>query len=383
MSELLDVFDDAQLLDRDTRLFLIEALENAEAADWRDILEPFVSPPELALDVLQKTPGVLQRSRKALAQEEARQGRQDEVDPISAAFVTALPGGILAASGLHTVARIGQACRLARVAACEGELWRERARRAAASFAMEAALGEDSPSAGAATRQNASSAWRERFLSLLRPRSDGVYVGECKFRRWLRLGHHMDLRKNAEQLSYKGSRGGGGEWVHYRRYVRFLPPGEDGSQWALVLQDSAPREAAERALIAGVDVLAHENPAKSEGPLPETTPLHPSDLGRLRRRICVGRYTYSPEQGRIMMRYVAADGEYRLTFSLSHGPNSRCSDILTWDHYEMAADGGVGEVINFSLGRLPDWKGGGLEDENKDHFPQMTFRPKIALEHNT
>lgn len=93
-----------------------------------------------------------------------------------------------------------------------------------------------------------------------------------------------------------------GEWVHYRRYVRFLPPGEDGSQWALVLQDSAPREAAERALIAGVDVLAHENPAKSEGPLPETTPLHPSDLGRLRRRICVGRYTYSPEQGRIMMR---------------------------------------------------------------------------------
>lgn len=65
MSELLDVFDDAQLLDRDTRLFLIEALENAEAADWRDILEPFVSPPELALDVLQKTPGVLQRSRKS------------------------------------------------------------------------------------------------------------------------------------------------------------------------------------------------------------------------------------------------------------------------------------------------------------------------------
>jgi hypothetical protein len=26
-------------------------------------------------------------------------------------------------------------------------------------------------------------------------------------------------------------------------------------------------------------------------------------------------------------------------------------------------------------------KGGGLEDEGKDHFPQMNFRPKVALEH--
>ena len=24
---------------------------------------------------------------------------------------------------------------------------------------------------------------------------------------------------------------------------------------------------------------------------------------------------------------------------------------------------------------------GGLEDENKDHFPQMNFRPQVMLEH--
>lgn len=59
-----------------------------------------------------------------------------------------------------------------------------------------------------------------------------------------------------------------------------------------------------------------------------------------------------------------------------------------------------GEVIPFNLGRLPDWspgqaflglgllwlacelrKGGGLEDEGKDHFPEMRFRPKVSLEH--
>ncbi|CAE7319696.1 true [Symbiodinium natans] len=38
------------------------------------------------------------------------------------------------------------------------------------------------------------------------------------------------------------------------------------------------------------------------------------------------------------------------------------------------------EIVNFNLGRLPDWKGGGLEDETKDHFPQMNFRPQMLLE---
>ena len=39
-----------------------------------------------------------------------------------------------------------------------------------------------------------------------------------------------------------------------------------------------------------------------------------------------------------------------------------------------------GRLVGPGVCLLPR-KGGGLEDEGKDHFPQMSFRPKVALEH--
>lgn len=220
--------------------------------------------------------------------------------------------------------------------------------------------------------------WREGYFTTPRPRCDGIYVGECGYKRWVRAGHHADLRKNAEALAVKGGRGS--EWVSYRRYVRLLPPEpETGTQWALVLQDACPREAAERELILGVDPEAHTNPARPEGVLSQAAVTGPSGAEQLRRRICLGNYRFDPEKQEVDIRYAAADGDFHLVFSLSSDGPHGFADRLAWEHYAMEDESS--EMLTFNLGRLPEWKGGGLADENKDHFAQKTFMPKLALEH--
>jgi len=375
MSELLDAFDDAGLLDFETRSFLVEAFANAETSEWRDILEPFISPAEPALAVLEKVPGVLARSQRAL-EKEVKQAEQPKVSFVADAFLKALPCGILASCGLHAVVRCARLCRAARAQAFEEKLWQHRAEWACAHWSLPPTAlpnGDGKP-------------WRQRFLATLRPRCDGIYVGECRFRRWVRLGHHVDLRKNSEALAAYGGPGGFGEWLHYRRYVRLLPRDpSDRSLRALVLTDHCPRDAAEKVLISGVDVRTHENPTKSEGVPSDPSQLGLADPERLRKRICVGSYAYTPGsgsgEGRININYSATDGEYRLTLLLSHGGKHVFSDCLTWESYDLVTSENGGDAINFDLGRLPDWKGGGLADENKDHFPQVKFRPKVALEH--
>ena len=158
--------------------------------------------------------------------------------------------------------------------------------------------------------------------------------------------------------------------------MRLLPVDSEGRHYAMVLQDPCPSEVAEQVLIDGVDFATHSNPVKSEG-LPDTQVAHACDMDRLRKRLCVGQYHFKKENHRLLVTYTAVDGTYRLTFSLKH---QVFSDSLTWEHYDME-DHVRREVIPFNLGRLPDWKGGGLEDEGKDHFPTMNFRPKSSLEH--
>ncbi|OLQ14501.1 putative rhodanese domain-containing dual specificity protein phosphatase [Symbiodinium microadriaticum] len=362
MSELLDVLDDAGVLDRDTRLFLVEALCNAEAEDFADILEPFapgfVEPCLTAL----KVPGVLSRSWKALQKEERIE--EEKMSPLAVVFLQVLGQGVLEASGLHTVSRCARLCRTARDAAAQGDLWQHHVQHTTALWSLPRPdlVGQET--------------WRQLYLAVLRPRCDGIYVGECGFQRWLRVGHHTDMRKNAAALAAYGGRGGQAEWVSYRRYLRLLPPDAEGGRRVLVLQDPCPRNAAERVLVHGVDFATHCNPAKSGG-LPDGAVPSASDADRIRRRICVGTYSFDPKEAMVHVTYDATDGEYRLAFSLRHGGARVTSDCLTWESYELEDRAHAGEIVNFNLGRLPDWKGGGLEDENKDHFPQMNFRPQV------
>lgn len=365
MSELLDAFDEVGLLDGETRAFLVEALAHAEAAEWRNILEPFVTPVEPALLALAHVPHVLERTQRALA---AAVDANAEVSASVEALLRALPG-VLAASGLHCAAQCARVCQSARIAASDVELWRKRTEHSAARWGLPQPV----PPAG-------DISWRERYFSLLRPRCDGIYVAECGFRRWVRLGHHMDLRKNGEALKAFGGRGGTAEWVDYRRYVRLLPRDPtDGSLWAFVLQDPCPREFAEKILASGVDPRSHRNPAKSEGILAEGALPTAVDASRLRKRICVGRYAFSPDNARIDIKYSAGDGDFNVVFQLSHGGPHHFSAHMDWVLLTLTDE--KAEVVTFNLGRLPEWKGGGLMDPGKNHFARMEFRPKASLEH--
>ncbi|CAK9005280.1 unnamed protein product [Durusdinium trenchii] len=366
MSELLDAFDDAGV-DVETKQFLIEALHHAEEAQWSDVLEPFVNGSlEACLAALTK-PQVLLKSAKALEKEMKQAEKSEKISPIALAFLQLLHP-VLGASGLHTVARCAAVCRNAKEAVLKADVWDSHVLRARRWWALPPVPQRLQP------KQPNPAGWRP-FLSTLRPRCDGIYVGECGFQRWLRVGHHSDLRKNSAQLAAYGGRGGQAEWVSYRRYVRLMPPDGEGRQYAMVLQDPCPREAAEQVLVDGVDFTTHCNPVKSEG-LPDTQVAHVCDAERLRKRLCVGQYSLDLENRLIRVSYTAVDGTYRLCFSLKHWIFSDC---LTWEQYEMESQ--TGEVVPFNLGRLPDWKGGGLEDEGKDHFPSMNFRPKTSLEH--
>jgi hypothetical protein len=216
--------------------------------------------------------------------------------------------------------------------------------------------------------------WRQKFFKALRPRYDGVYVGECGFNRWVPVGHHADMRKNAASLAAFGGRGGHWEWVKYRRYIRLIAP-----HWALVLQDACPLAAARKVLHAGVDVETHTNPGKYEGVMSDGA-VNSSDPEVLRKRLFLGRFSYTPATSVIAVKYTAGDGaELHIDVNLSHGGPSGFADRLEWSLYTKTAENS--EVLEYNLGKLPDWKGGGLADENKDHFPCMDFRPSATLEH--
>lgn len=367
MSELLDVFDDENLFDFETRSFLVEALVNADEQEWQDILEPFVSP-EPALEVLRSVPNVLQRSLKALERSAESSAAAVEISASAQGFLDALGSAALAFIGLHTLARCAPVCRSTQTIAAREGMWMDITERSCKFWQLPSPLALEL-------------VWRERFFALLHPRCDGIYVGEAGYMRHVRIGQHMDMRKNAVELAKGGRNGCTSEWIGYRRYVRLLPPdASDGTQWAFVVQDACPRKVAEQVLVTGVNPLSHVNPAKV-GQTDEFADLgaKSEDKDRIEKKICVGKYTFVKDE--ISIRYTAADSEYSLTFRLGLGPR-RFSDRLEWTDYKMCPIGGqTADIINYDLGKLEDWQGGGLKDPDKDHFPPLDFRSKCCLEH--
>jgi hypothetical protein len=367
MSELLDVFDDENLLDFETRSFLVEALANAEENEWQDILEPFVNQ-EPALAVLRSVPNVLQRSLKALERSPDNPTVAIEISASAQAFLDALGSGAIVYIGLHTLARCAPVCRSTQTIASRDGLWMDLTERSCKSWKLP------SP-------QSLELVWRLRFFSLLHPRCDGIYVGEAGYLRHVRIGQHMDMRKNAVELAKGGRNGCTTEWIGYRRYVRLMPrDASDGTFWALVVQDACPRKVAEQVLIAGVDPRTHVNPTKG-GQRDEFDDLGAKgeDKDRIEKKICLGKYTFVKDE--ISIRYIAGENDFSLTFRLGLGPR-RFADRLEWTAYTMTPTGGQSDdVIAYDLGKLPDWQGGGLANPDKDHFPPLDFRPQACLEH--
>lgn len=369
MTELLDAFSD-EGLDSETAGFLVEALANAEEADWPDIIEPF-APPDRALAVLSSVPGVLDRTVAWLACEE---DRRQEVMNCASRFLDALAFAMLAHSSGFCLARWSRLCRSARKSTARREVWEHRARVVISLCGVR-------PPAGKLVD------WRAEFFRHLRPRLDGIYVGECGYDHFIPYGSSTDLRKNAKEFNWmKGAKGSGLDVRYdYRRYVRFFPPGEDGALRAIVVQDAGPRDDL-LTMLHGMDPVSHVNPQKQEAIRHEAKEISHSkkeEVANMQSRACAGRYKVCAERSRVEVEYATGDGIYHLEFNILHGQPSQFCTQLEWQNYVLINTGG--EELPFHLGRKLYKDGSRVEgsppgDEKSDHFPSMDLIPSVHLE---
>mmetsp|Transcript_685 Transcript_685/g.1692 ORF Transcript_685/g.1692 Transcript_685/m.1692 type:complete len:372 (-) Transcript_685:115-1230(-) len=369
MSLLLDAFEDAGV-DRETVAFLVEALQNAEPDDWSAIVEPFL-PSDPVVAVLNAEPDVLERTVRALEREAEEAAAEAAKPPPNAdslfldIFVCghehigeespcssseALPGA-LAWIDASVLARCHRLCRRAQDLVTLPHVWEPRVRATCALWSLP--LPEE-PAQG----------WRSLFFELLRPRCDGIYVGECRYVHHIRPGASWDAKLCTK--SY--------HWVDYRRYLRLLPPDPvDGALRALVLRDVCPFTAAVSALLS-VDPKTHVNSLQPETSLEKRA--HVSNQAHLQNIVAAGTYTW--EADRVEVRFANGGDRYRMVFQLMDGHDMRFSGRLEWAQYNMISK--HEEEVPFDLGRSR-YGGGEAADSQKDHFPPLLVRQCPQLKH--
>jgi len=211
--------------------------------------------------------------------------------------------------------------------------------------------------------------WHRRFFSVLRPRCDGIYIGECGYSKERTGVNLMEARGMTSRFI----------WCDYRRYLRLFPPLEDGSCWALIFRDACPRGAGEE-IVMDVDPRTHVNPDESEGRVATEMRSSAAQANATREqltaRVCAGRYEYSPEEGAVRVTFVSAKEEYCMEFELTHGRRSSFCSHLRWLSYRKAA--AISDALDFDLGYKEN---GCLRDEAKNHFQALEFRPHKSLRH--
>mmetsp|Transcript_54022 Transcript_54022/g.94229 ORF Transcript_54022/g.94229 Transcript_54022/m.94229 type:complete len:393 (-) Transcript_54022:79-1257(-) len=390
MTELLDVFDD-EAVDRETVSFLVEALDNAESSEWADLLEPFL-PPARALAVLSSSPGVLERTREALEKEAAEAAAEAAKPPPNSdselldSFVLAPSekkddqpdkdaslskgpiaieqsfAGLLGFATVSGLMKCSYLCRRACSLVMADAVWEPRVRALCKTWQLEC---PDDASEDAGS-------WRRRFLGILRPRCDGIYVGECRYVHRVRPGTSIEAK-----LMNKSS-----FWIEYRRYVRLLPPvaneKTNGVEFrALVLRDPCTIPVAEEAFLT-LDTRTHVNSLehkKEQGQIAQAR-VGGDSKAILRDRVCMGTYTWAGSM--VEVRYGIGEDTYKISLELMHGGEQSCSGRLEWREYSKTSDSE--EALPFHLGRSK-WGGAEPENHEKDHFPAMLIKPSKRLEH--
>lgn len=384
MTALLDVFED-EGVDRETASFLVEALINAEPSEWADLLEPFL-PPERAISVLNSSPGVLALTTKALEKEAADAAAEAAKPPpnsdsklldslVLAPFMNkdgetenaALPkgpleqpfAGLLGFVSVAGLMRCAYLCCRARSLVMADHVWEPRVRTFCQMWRLECPEAQD------------EGCWRRYFLTILRPRCDGIYVGECRYKQRVRPGTSMDARYMSKSSF----------WVEYRRYVRLLPPvknQEHGDEFcALVLRDACTIAAAEDAMLS-VDLRTHVNAVEhnvDERGIAQAR-VGGDSKALLRDRVCVGSYTWAGSN--LEVHYTIGEDKYKIVVELCHGGENSCSGRLEWKEYSKTDSSE--EPLPFELGRSR-WGGADPENHEKDHFPAMHMKTSKRLEH--
>lgn len=386
MTQLVALFDE-EGLDRETQVFLCEALSNAEADDYAGMLEGFIPPPadggdSKALALVLAQPHLVEEAAAYLQKEleaEAAAAAAEAAKPppnsdsmLLAAFILGwkeggenagdgrwLPG-VLAWVDPHSLARLSRLCPRAAPMVRAECTWQPRVRRMYEMQCWDPA------------ELRAEESWRAYFFSKLRPRFDGIYVGECRYVHYIRPGSSMDAKLATKSF----------HWVDYRRFVRLLPPAEDGERFALVLRDTCSFKAAEEVML-DTDPRTHENIYEHDGPSgqhrgPGVQATTSRD--KLRERVSVGRWSYTAGPA-LHIDYEISCNQYALALELDHGAGFRFSGKLAWKDYSMTDNKRGGEVIPYNLGRKHAYGFWYEEpaDHEKDHFPSMLFRASKPL----
>lgn len=350
MAALLDIFEDAAV-DRDTVAFLLDALDNADAAEQGDILEPFLNPSAVgkARTALAADPGLVKMSREI--HEMRIQVQLAKEHPNAGAMILrwALDG--LEFCDTYSLGRFYRLCREAQALVRTENLWEPRVR----SYCLVWSL----PLADEETR------WRELFFSQLRPRLDGVYVGHCGYVHKVRPGASMTDRRTSM-------------WIDYRRYLRLFPPDEDGVLRALVLQDAGPLDLALEVLL-DLDPRTHVGAVRqhnlSNGPQRSSQ----QTIKEARAQV-VGRTftaTYDFREGQVVLTYQSDSGVFNILLRVNHRRAGLFSERLEWETYSLTSGSGE-EPLRFKLDRNCY---GDAADPACDHFAAFQFRPAKCLEH--
>eukprot|EP00928_Gymnodinium_smaydae_P058357 TRINITY_DN41555_c0_g1_i1.p1 TRINITY_DN41555_c0_g1~~TRINITY_DN41555_c0_g1_i1.p1 ORF type:complete len:351 (-),score=14.48 TRINITY_DN41555_c0_g1_i1:114-1025(-) len=243
----------------------------------------------------------------------------------------------------YSLIRCGRSCTKSRELTLVENVWEPRVRRLCDTWDL--------------TCQKAK-LWRRSFLGLLRPRVDGIYVGECRYIHRIPAGASMDPKLS--KRSY--------HWVTYRRYVRLCPPNpHDGSQLAFVLRDVCSVEAAAEVLTDSASFICDGDASTAE---------FRTASSQLRSRVASG--TYLLDGSRVEVRAKLGAEEFVHVFQLRHASDQRFSGQLDWLEYYLI-DKNL-EVSRFDLGRST-YGDGSPARSDKDHYPSLYIRPCRNLEH--
>jgi len=257
--------------------------------------------------------------------------------------------GVLGLLDVHSLARCARLCRRAGELVSVEWVWEPRVQHICAMWALGCAR---------------AGTWRKTFFEVLRPRCDGIYVGECRYVHRICPGSSLEPR----------SKNRGYHWVDYRRYVRLFPPtARDAPMYALVLRDHCGFEAA-------AEVLSTICPVEQLQASCSSQVSH--DGGRnivtrpLSKRVAAGTYTWSGS--RVEIHVPGGVESYFMALELSHGGDATFCGCLRWLEYYMQADSG--DVTQFNLGRNRYGDGGPLDCE-RDHYAPMYIRSWPSLQH--
>lgn len=350
MAALLDLLHACDV-DDETISFLLQALSNAEDLQEKlDVLEPFVPDrAEEARALLTEDPGAVPVCI------EVYQKRQEvkfaKLHPNAHSPLLAWAHDGLPFCDTYAVTRISMLCREIRPFTFVPDLWEPRLRRVAAFWSLP--IPEDDN-------------WRENYFSILRPRWDGVYVGNCGYKCKVRPGSSMTDKRTAF-------------WVHYRRYLRLCPPDEDGKLRALVLQDAAPLDIAME-VITGLDASTHIALNSQSSLANGCTPSQHKGLQTKEVRSQLAGKTFSASyefrEGQIFLTYLSDMGKFDAVLKVSHSQTHYFSEQLEWVDYTLTKE--ADDPIKFNLGRNIY---GNPADPTSNHFAHFILYSQRAFEH--